>query len=89
MVVKEKRGRYRYIIFKGGGIGKGDIYTLIKSSGMKIKMAFYQKDYFIVKCRHVDKEKVLDYFNIKGGEKIKSIKTSGTIRKLKRYINKS
>ncbi len=89
MVVKEKRGRYRYIIFRGEGIKKREIYNLMKSSGMKLKMAFYQGNYFIIKCRHLDKENVLDYFNTRGKGKLKSIKTSGTIKKLKRYINNS
>jgi len=86
MVVKEKRGRRRYIIFSGKGVSKKEIYDIIKSSDMDLKLVFKEGEYFIIRCPHTDKERVINLFMKKGGERIRSLKTSGTIKKLKEYL---
>ena len=86
MVVKEKRGRRRYIIFEGEGVSKREIYQIINSSDIKLKLAFHTGKYFIIRCPHTEKERVIALFTEKGEGKIRSLKTSGTIKKLKEYI---
>ena len=83
MVVKEKRGRYRYILFKNNGESREQIAAKIKKSPVKIKIAFYSDEYAIVRCRHTDKEAAISFLNSIG---MKTLKTSGTIKKLKRLI---
>ena len=83
MVVKEKRGRYRYILFKNNGKSREQIAVKIKKSPVKIKIAFYSDEYAIARCRHRDKEAAISFLNSIG---MKTIKTSGTIKKLKKLI---
>ncbi len=78
MVVKEKIGRNRYILFL---IEKEEDIKFLKSENLKL--VFLNEKYGIVKCKHTEKEKVIEFLNKK---KFKTLKTSGTIRKLKRYI---
>ncbi len=88
MVVKDKRGRHRYILFAIEGIERRDIVEAIKNFTPKIQLVFYDGKYGIVKCKHLAKDKVIDFLNsikIKGS-KIKTLKTSGTIKKLKKNL---
>ena len=78
MVVKDKVGRHRYILF----FSPDKNFKAIKKIKF-VKLAFSKDNYGIVKCRHTDKEKVIDYLNKAG---YKTIKTSGTIKKLKKFL---
>ncbi len=78
MVVKDKVGRHRYILF----FSPDKNFKAIKKIKF-VKLAFSKDNYGIVKCRHIDKEKVIGYLNRAG---YKTIKTSGTIKKLKKYL---
>ncbi len=84
MVVKEKIGRQRYILFIVNGIKKERLYDILKER--KLKLSFYDGKYGIVKCKHIEKEETIDFLNKKG---LKTIKTSGTIKKLKKLVSSS
>ncbi len=81
MVVKEKVGRKRYILFFNEGRGRNEILRLIKG---KAYLAYYSKFFSIIRCKHTEKEEMIEFLKEKG---FKTIKTSGTIKKLKKYIN--
>ena len=73
MVVKEKRGRRRYIIFAGDDVSKKEIYEIVKASGMNLKLVLHRGKYFIIRCPHKDKEKVIELFKEEGRGRIKSL----------------
>jgi len=81
MVVKEKTGRKRYILFFTHGRKKHEIIRIIKN---RAYLAFYSKDFAIARCRHTRKDEIIEFLSSQG---FKTLKTSGTIKKLKRYIN--
>ena len=78
MVVRERTGRKRYILFSHN---KSRREILKDMNG--IYLAFYSKNYGIVRCRHTQKEKVIQQLRERG---YKTLKTSGTIKKLKKYM---
>ena len=83
MVVKDKIGRRRYIIAKyDSKIEK--IMPRIKEFDSYAKIIAIQKNFVIVRCRHWYKERILQYFN---ENDIKTIITTGTIRKAKKIID--
>lgn len=86
MVVKEIVGRHRYILFYTNEMGKNEIVRRIKKYGDSIKLAFYNGKYCIVKIPHKEKEQVIGFLRNVG---IETIKTSGTIKKLKKLISSS
>lgn len=73
MVVKEKIGRKRYILF-------------ISSAKIKarVKIVYRQGNFGIARCNHREVDKVRKILENEGAE---TIKTSGTIKKLKEHIN--
>lgn len=77
MVVKDKVGRHRYILFF---FKNKKIDSIVDR---KFKLVFCKKNYGIIRCRHIDKDKVIEFLNKHG---YKTIKTSGTIKKLKKLI---
>ena len=81
MVIKERIGRKRYILFLNEGKSKNEILNLIDG---RAYLAFYSKNFAIVRCKHTEKDKIIAYLKSMG---FKTIKTSGTIKKLKKYIN--
>ena len=81
MVVKEKIGRKRYILFLNNGRKKEEIIGVVRG---KYYLAYYSKNFGIVKCKHIEKENTIEFLTHHG---FKTIKTSGTIKKLKNYIN--
>ncbi len=83
MVVKDKVGRHRYILFKNNNRSREQILKEIKKSPVKLKIVFYSNGYTIVKCKHTDKEKAISFLNDSG---LETVKTSGTIKKLKKLI---
>jgi RNase P/RNase MRP subunit POP5 len=89
MVVKELRGRKRYILFTVKGTNKKEIINLVNESDLKLRLIFYNKEYGIVRCPHFDKDKTIAFLQtIKINNcPIQTLKTSGTIKKLKREIS--
>ena len=91
MVVKENRGRKRYILFSHSGYNsKKDIDKFIKSEidtlGGKIKSKLIKFDSKegIIRVDHNLLIKVRDIMNKKESLKIKTIRTSGTLKALKK-----
>lgn len=88
MVVKDKTGRNRYILFIAEGGESKNIVSALNKSKIRLRLILYNGKYGIVKCKHTDKEEAIKFLNsIKINEMfIKTLKTSGTIKKLKRYM---
>jgi len=99
-MIKEKAGRQRYILFSvSGNASRKDIIHSINNSYRKKYndedmpwLTVYEKNYGIVRCKHTKKEEIIDLLNsVEANNKfsIKTLKTSGTIKKLKKEINNS
>lgn len=86
MVVKDKIGRRRYILFNAQGFKKSYLLKKIREYEGNLKLVFYNESYGIVKCKHTEKEKVIEFLRNAG---IETKVTSGTIKKLKRIISSS
>lgn len=88
MVVKDKIGRNRYILFIAEGGKINSIVSALNKSKTKLRLILYNGKYGIVKCKYTDKEEAIKFLNsIKINETfIKTLKTSGTIKKLKKYM---
>ena len=91
MVVKENRGRKRYILFSHSGENsKKDIQNFIKNEifalGGKIKCKLIKFDLKkgIIRVDHTLLTKVRDVMNKNDSLKIKTIKTSGTLKALEK-----
>ena len=89
MVVKEKRGRKRYILFShSGDNSKNDILNFIKNEifalGGKIKCKLIKFDLKkgIIRVEHTLLAKVRAMINKNESLKIKTIRTSGTLKAL-------
>jgi len=89
MVVKENRGRKRYILFANSGdTSKEDINKFIKNEintlGGKIKVKLIKFDLKkgIIRVDHTILSKVRDIINKNKSLKIKTIRTSGTLKAL-------
>ena len=80
MVVRDKVGRKRYILFFNEGKSKGEVIKAIKGA----YLAYHSKIFSIVRCKHTEKDKMIEFLNKAG---FKTVKTAGTIKKLKKYIN--
>ena len=80
MVVKDRIGRKRYILFSTKGQKKAEI---IKAIGNKTYLVFYNKKYGIVRCKHTEKDSTIKFLSSIG---FKTLKTSGTIKTLKEII---
>jgi len=81
MVVKDKTGRQRYILFIAKE-GK-DIVENIKSFG-RLSLISYDGKYGIVKCSHLEKEKIIGFLN---SINCITLYTSGTIKKIRKVLN--
>ena len=88
MVVKDKKGRKRYILFTIEDIERKDLIKAIKDDYLKLRLIFYNRRYGIVRCKHTDKDRAIDFLTnlVIKNHKIKTLKTSGTIKKLKNYV---
>ena len=89
MVVKENSGRIRYILFSNlGDTSKEDINKFIKNEintlGGKIKAKLIEFDLEkgIIRVDHTMLAKVRDIINKNKSLKIKTIRTSGTLKAL-------
>ncbi|MBC7128475.1 MAG: hypothetical protein H5T45_01925 [Thermoplasmatales archaeon] len=80
MVVKDKVGRQRYILFTA----EHEKVRLIKEYKNKLKLIFYDGKYGLVKCSHLEKEKVINFLN---SIDCKTLYTSGTIKKIRKILN--
>jgi len=98
-MVKEKSGRKRYILFSiDGDASRIEIIRALNASYQKQFddenvpwLTVYTGKYGIVRCNHKQKEEVINLLNSLEGKKfkLKTLKTSGTIKKLKKEINSS
>ena len=91
MVVKEKRGRKRYILFSNSGdISKKDVQNFIKNEifalGGKIKSKLIKLDLKkgVIRVDHTILSDVRDLMNKNESLKIKTIRTSGTLKALEK-----
>ncbi len=98
-MIKDKVGRQRYILFSvDGSATRTDVIHAINNFYRKTHddedvpwLTVYEKNYGIVRCKHTKKEDVINLLNslkIKN-DSVKTIKASGTIKKLKEYISNS
>ncbi len=99
-MIKEKTGRRRYILFSvTGEASRHEIIHAINNAYRRVYgdddapwLTVYEKNYGIVRCRHTKKETAVDLLNsitINDKFSIKTVKTSGTIKKLKETISNS
>ena len=91
MAVKENRGRKRYILFShSGDNSKNDIQNFIKNEifalGGKItcKLIKFDLKKGIIRVDHTLLTKVRDIMNKNKSLKIKTIRTSGTLKALRK-----
>ena len=100
MVVKDKRGRRRYIAFalsQGGPITKSGLVTLLREASREREIEEPRVIQFdgvkgIVRCSHLLKDETLDILGSLGGRsdgiEVRTLSTSGTLRKLReQYFN--
>ena len=92
MVVKEKRGRKRYILFShSGNIPRIDVDKFIKDEiqalggKIKSKLMKFDSNKGIVRVDHNLLTKAKDIMNKNELLKIKTIRTSGTLKALEKY----
>lgn len=96
MVVKEKRGRRRYIAFEvlsDKPVSLDELRSVLRAESRHCnidppKIIQYENQRGIVRCQHTEKERVIEFLNnIKregGLFSIKTLRTSGTLRKLRK-----
>ena len=89
MVVKENSGRKRYILFSNlGDTSKEDINKFIKNEintlggKIKAKLIKFDLEKGIIRVDHTMLAKVRDIINKNKSLKIKTIRTSGTLKAL-------
>lgn len=82
MVVKDRVGRRRYIIVMNIPKLRKLIYE-IRKIDKAAKIAYYEEEYAVIRCRHWFKEKIIEYLRKMG---VETIITTGTIKKAKRII---
>ena len=96
-MIKERTGRVRYILFQvtGGRASRRQINERLKLAVPchPPRLTVYNGGYGIVKCRHYQKDDIITFLQSLdwvGHEenkiKIKTIKTSGTIKTLKTFF---
>ncbi|HUV24895.1 MAG TPA: hypothetical protein VMW26_05660 [Methanomassiliicoccales archaeon] len=95
MVVKDKRGRRRYIAFaltQGGPITKSGLITLIREATREQgieepRVIQFDGEMGIVRCAHILKDQTVEILGSLGerrqGIEVKTLSTSGTLRKLR------
>ncbi|MEF8873878.1 MAG: Rpp14/Pop5 family protein [Candidatus Thermoplasmatota archaeon] len=95
MVVGDDRQRYIAFIIEGGDTDRGGMIDAIRSEfsrkeyeEIKPWLTVFKGDKGIIRCKHTGKEKavkILSDMTIKEG-KVKTITTSGTIKKAKKRL---
>jgi RNase P/RNase MRP subunit POP5 len=98
-MIKDKVGRRRYVLFSvEGEATRTDVIHAINNAYRKKYdddvpwLTVYEKNYGIVRCMHRRKDDVVDILNSLEANKkfsIRTICTSGTIKKLKEKISNS
>lgn len=85
MVVRDKQGRKRYILFIIKGMGKDAIINALSGCDISLKLILYNGTCGIVRCRHIDQDIAIEWLNslIILGRPVRTLKTSGTLRTLK------
>ena len=91
MVVKEKKGRKRYILFAHSNQSKHNIEQFIREkirilkSKIKCRLIEFDSENGIIRVDHKLLTEVRNIMNKKSGElKLETIRTSGTLKGLKR-----
>ncbi len=82
VVVKSKIGRRRYIIAENSPEMKRAVKKIMEFEPW-CRVVLVQKKFAVVRCRHWNKERVINVLNDFG---IKTCRTTGTIKKAKRII---
>ncbi len=96
MVVGDDRQRYIAFVIEGGKTDRGNMIGAIRHEfskdeyeNIKPWLTVFEGDRGIIRCKHTGKEKALNILNKMqvGGGKVKTIMTSGTIKKAKRRLD--
>lgn len=90
MVVKDRRGRRRYIIFRveGEDIDRRCLLHLLRHTfprAEEIKLIQFDGKLGIVRCPHLRQQEVIERLNsiANGGVKITALRSSGTLKSLR------
>ncbi|MBS3816208.1 MAG: hypothetical protein KGY76_01450 [Candidatus Thermoplasmatota archaeon] len=95
MVVGEDRQRYIAFVIEGGKTDRGGMIGAIRDEfskdeyeNIKPWLTVFEKDKGIVRCKHTGKERAIEILNGMqvGGGKVKTLTTSGTIKKAKKRL---
>jgi len=97
MVVGDDRQRYIVFVIEGGKTNRGGMISAIRDEfseeeygEIKPWLTVFEGDRGIIRCKHTGKENAVKILNdIKvGGGKVKTVITSGTIKKAKKRLKK-
>lgn len=98
-MIKDKVGRKRYILFSvDGDASRIEIIRALNACYQRQFnddnvpwLTIYTGKYGIVRCNHTQKEDIINLLNSLKNDKfkLKTLKTSGTIKKLKKEISNS
>lgn len=97
MVVGDDRQRYIVFVIQGGKTNRGDMISAIRDGfseeeyrEIKPWLTVFEGDRGIIRCEHIGKEKAVKILNDMriGGGKVKTVITSGTIKKAKKRLKK-
>ncbi|MFW5898451.1 MAG: Rpp14/Pop5 family protein [Candidatus Saliniplasma sp.] len=95
MAVNKHRKRYIAFVIEGGNTSRKDMISAIRKNcprdvyqRYKPWLTFFDGKKGIVRCWHTGKEKLVDMLNTieVGGGKVKTVTTSGTIKKAKKRL---
>lgn len=89
MVVKDQIGRKRYILCSIDGLEKRELLKNLRENNITVKIVLHNNRYCVLRCSHDKKDEIITLLDNPAlkDKGIKSIKTSGTIKKLKRYMD--
>lgn len=98
MVVGDDRQRYIVFIIEGGKTDRGGMIGAIRNEFSKeeydeIKpwLTVFEEDRGIIRCKHTGKERAVEILNDMrvGGGDVKTVTTSGTMKKAKKKVGKA
>ncbi len=86
MVVKDKIGRKRYIV-SYCNMKKVDLDDFLKDVTrkyqIKVSIILYNNGFNILRCKHLDKDRLINILNTKN---FKTYKATGTVKKAKEIL---
>jgi hypothetical protein len=87
MVVKDKIGRKRYIV-SYSNMKKVDLDAFLRDLAIKYQIKasiiVYNNGFNILRCKHLDKDRLINILNSKN---FKTYKVTGTIKKAKEIVS--